>query len=123
LGEATGIVPVLEPDAYAALEQHDWPGNVRELENKTQRALLVCKDGRVTRADLDLPSERAVPSAPTARGATDPLARAEREVVEAALLRSDGVVSRAAAELGLSRQALYRRMERLGIEIERRPKS
>jgi DNA-binding NtrC family response regulator len=44
----------------------------------------------------------------------------EREAIEAALERARGVVSRAAAELGLSRQALYRRMERLGIELERR---
>jgi transcriptional regulator of acetoin/glycerol metabolism len=41
-------------------------------------------------------------------------------VVESALARASGVVSRAAAELGLSRQALYRRMDRLGIAIERR---
>ena len=47
----------------------------------------------------------------------------ERELVEQALVRARGVVSRAAAELGLSRQALYRLMERLDIELERRPKS
>jgi DNA-binding NtrC family response regulator len=114
--------PVLEPEAYAALEQHDWPGNVRELENRIQRALLVCKDARVTRADLDLSSDPASSTPPTAKSASDPLAEAERQVVEAALVRANGVVSRAAAELGLSRQALYRRMGRLGIEIERRPK-
>ncbi|MEO8183865.1 MAG: helix-turn-helix domain-containing protein, partial [Deltaproteobacteria bacterium] len=50
----------------------------------------------------------------------NPLADAERAVVESALERAQGVVSRAAAELGLSRQALYRRMDRLGIAIERR---
>jgi DNA-binding NtrC family response regulator len=50
------------------------------------------------------------------------LSNAERQMIEAALVRARGVVSRAASELGLSRQALYRRMERLGIEIERRPK-
>ncbi|HYO94569.1 MAG TPA: helix-turn-helix domain-containing protein, partial [Polyangiaceae bacterium] len=46
----------------------------------------------------------------------------ERQSIEQALVRAHGVVSRAATELGLSRQALYRRMERLGIELERRPK-
>jgi transcriptional regulator of acetoin/glycerol metabolism len=48
------------------------------------------------------------------------LSEVEREAIHAALGRARGVVSRAAAELGLSRQALYRRMERLGIEMERR---
>ncbi|HTV26034.1 MAG TPA: sigma-54 dependent transcriptional regulator [Polyangiaceae bacterium] len=52
--------------------------------------------------------------------ASNPLEEAERAVVESALARAAGVVSRAAAELGLSRQALYRRMDRLGIAIERR---
>jgi DNA-binding NtrC family response regulator len=52
--------------------------------------------------------------------ASNPLEEAERAVVESALARASGVVSRAAAELGLSRQALYRRMDRLGIAIERR---
>jgi DNA-binding NtrC family response regulator len=47
----------------------------------------------------------------------------ERQEIETALVRAHGVVSRAAAELGVSRQALYRRMERLGIELERRPKA
>lgn len=117
--------PLLDEDAYAALEQYEWPGNVRELENRIQRALLVCKGGRVTCADLDLPSDvpsSTTPSAPASSSANDPLTEAERQVVEAALVRANGVVSRAAADLGLSRQALYRRMGRLGIEIERRPK-
>ena len=46
----------------------------------------------------------------------------ERASIEEALLKAGGVVSKAAAEMGLSRQALYRRMERLGIVLERRPK-
>ena len=46
----------------------------------------------------------------------------ERASIEEALLKASGVVSKAAAEMGLSRQALYRRMERLGIVLERRPK-
>jgi DNA-binding NtrC family response regulator len=60
-------------------------------------------------------------SAPSASNpAFNALEEAERGVVESALARASGVVSRAAAELGLSRQALYRRMDRLGIAIERR---
>ena len=125
------------PEALAALEQHDWPGNVRELDNRIQRAVLVCEGGPIATGHLGL-SERtegvpvsvlpssasaALPAGPPSSAAPsvpNPLADAERAVVESALERAQGVVSRAAAELGLSRQALYRRMDRLGIAIERR---
>ncbi len=68
------------------------------------------------------PSDPAalIPPAPVSPRPANPLEEAERAVVESALARAAGVVSRAAAELGLSRQALYRRMDRLGIAIERR---
>ena len=61
-----------------------------------------------------------MPAGGQARPPANALEDAERAVVESALARASGVVSRAAAELGLSRQALYRRMDRLGIAIERR---
>jgi DNA-binding NtrC family response regulator len=129
-------------EALALLADHDWPGNVRELDNRIQRAVLVCGEGPIAVSHLGL-GERtsgahpaaadlrpstppgsgapsgAAPASPSAR-AKSPLEDAERAVVESALARASGVVSRAAAELGLSRQALYRRMDRLGIEIERR---
>jgi len=127
------------PEAVSALEQHEWPGNVRELDNRVQRATLVCDAGPILPSHLGL-SERSQPesgpvsaSAPPSSGSgrdadaparpapgSNPLEDAERAVVESALARASGVVSRAAAELGLSRQALYRRMDRLGIAIERR---
>jgi transcriptional regulator with GAF, ATPase, and Fis domain len=53
---------------------------------------------------------------------TDAASEGERAAIEEALVRAGGVVAKAAAEMGLSRQALYRRMERLGIVMERRPK-
>ncbi len=120
----------LSPAAIQALEQHDWPGNVRELDNRLQRAVLVSQGGELTPADLGLDGARGPASSPPKlRGSSPPpppldgaSSDPERRTLEAALLRADGVVSRAAAELGLSRQALYRRMERLGIELERRPK-
>jgi DNA-binding NtrC family response regulator len=120
----------LSAAAVQALEQHDWPGNVRELDNRLQRAVLVSQGGELTPSDLGLDAARSPASTPPkARGSSPPPSPREgssgdpeRKTLEAALLRADGVVSRAAAELGLSRQALYRRMERLGIELERRPK-
>ncbi len=100
----------LSSDARAALEDYTWPGNVRELKNSIQRASLLCKDGVIRAADLGLIA-RAAPLAKPA--APEP----DRAMIEAALSRSRGVISQAAAELGLSRQALYRRIEKLAIEV------
>jgi DNA-binding NtrC family response regulator len=131
--------PLLSPGAEAALLRYDWPGNVRELENRVRRALLIAQHGRIEPADLGLdtasvrPLQEARRSQPAARATSDATAPAadgsvagdeqSRERVQAALQRANGVVSRAAAELGMSRQALYRRMERLGLTLERRLKS
>jgi DNA-binding NtrC family response regulator len=124
-----GEPATLRDEAAAALSSYDWPGNVRELQNRLQRASLVCKDGAITPADLGLNGDsRRPPAAPApATRATAPSSAssadgAERAAIESAIVRAGGVVAKAAAELGLSRQALYRRMERLGIELERRPK-
>jgi DNA-binding NtrC family response regulator len=99
----------LGDDAVRALRTHRWPGNVRELRNTIQRAALLGRGAVLGAADLGL----AVASEPVAAGSVD---EPDRGAIEAALQRSGGVVSQAAAELGLSRQALYRRLERLGVE-------
>jgi DNA-binding NtrC family response regulator len=114
----------LSPEAIAALERHDWPGNVRELENRIQRAALVCDGGPIRASHLGIdersPTGTTPSMPPPSEAGSGTLSEVEREAIEQALERARGVVSRAAAELGLSRQALYRRMERLGIELERR---
>jgi len=97
----------LATSARAALVKHAWPGNVRELKNVMQRANLLAAGSAIEASDLGLPA--AVP-APIGND-NEP----DRESIERALSQAGGVVSQAAAELGLSRQALYRRMERLGI--------
>jgi DNA-binding NtrC family response regulator len=108
---------VLSPSARAALLEHAWPGNVRELKNRVQRALLVAPGPELTPADLDLaPGARQEPDA-------DPGPGPDRRRIEEVLLQCGGMVSRAASRLGLSRQALYRRMEKLGIVLERRPRA
>jgi DNA-binding NtrC family response regulator len=96
-------------DAERALLRHDWPGNVRELANCVRRACLLAAGSVIGVRDLVLPA-----SAP---GTADAAAREpDREEIEWALQQAEGVVARAARELGLSRQSLYRRMEKLGIE-------
>jgi len=98
---------LLSPAARDLLHQHSWPGNVRELKNVLERARLLCQHAVIQPADLGL----NVVARPVARSLDDP----SREAVLAALARAGGMVSRAAQSLGLSRQALYRRMERFGI--------
>jgi transcriptional regulator of acetoin/glycerol metabolism len=94
--------------AREALLAYPWPGNVRELKNAIERASLLATDGQITPEQLNLPQHAA---AAVARNLDEP----SREAVEGALHQADGVVSRAAQALGLSRQALYRRMERYGL--------
>ena len=97
----------LSPEARDLLHQHSWPGNVRELKNVLERAKLLCQQGSIQPGDLGL----NIQPRPVARSLDDP----SREAVLAALAKAGGMVSRAAQTLGLSRQALYRRMERFGI--------
>jgi len=101
----------LDDSARAALTAHAWPGNVRELKNALQRAALLCKDGVVTSRDLGLVAVRG-------NGRAAPDAEPDREAIEQALRNARGVISQAAAELGLSRQALYRRMEKAGLRAD-----
>jgi DNA-binding NtrC family response regulator len=106
-------------EARDALLAHDWPGNVRELENRVQRALLVGRAEEISAADLGLASleeTRAV------EPDGEKPSTSEREQIEQALTAADGVVARAAENLGLTRQAMYRRMGRAGIRLERRVK-
>lgn len=95
--------------AADALKQHAWPGNVRELGNVVQRARLLSDDAIIQPRHLGLGTK----SAP----ATESRAADEPEQVRHALDAEDGNISRAARRLGLSRQALYRRMEKLGITV------
>jgi DNA-binding NtrC family response regulator len=116
--------PLLLGDAARReLLEHDWPGNVRELENRIVRAVLVAAGPAIQPADLGLPTAARADggrgsSPPSPSSASSP----DRLEVERALVEARGVIATAAARLGLSRQALYRRMDRLGIQLERRPR-
>ena len=99
------------PEAMRALLEHPWPGNVRELEHVVERALLMCDRDRVGLDDLALrPLRASVP--PPLESMT--LEEAEKHLIERAL-RLHPNVTDAAKALGLSRSALYRRLQHFGV--------
>ncbi|HUO85933.1 MAG TPA: sigma-54 dependent transcriptional regulator [Thermoanaerobaculia bacterium] len=118
----------LSPPATGRLLAHSWPGNVRELASALERATLVAVTSELTEVDLGLgapsltrPKAAGDGPAPAAATSDDAALRnPERLRIERALAEADGVVARAAEALGLSRQALYRRMEKHGLRVERR---
>ncbi|MBW8841118.1 MAG: sigma-54-dependent Fis family transcriptional regulator [Sphingomonadales bacterium] len=107
--------PELSPQALGALVAHDWPGNVRALRHAVERAVILAGDG-----PLEADAFALIPAA-TPRVTAEPvvsdlnLDRVERRLVEEALKKHGYNISSAAHELGLSRAALYRRMEKHGL--------
>jgi DNA-binding NtrC family response regulator len=97
--------------ALQALEQYAWPGNVRELEHTLERAVLMCRTAKIQSADLSLSGARL-----QNQGLEElSLEAVETILIRKAIQRFQGNVSQAAEALGLSRGALYRRMEKYGI--------
>ncbi|HEX2059287.1 MAG TPA: sigma-54 dependent transcriptional regulator [Thermoanaerobaculia bacterium] len=98
-----------DPPAMKALLDHSWPGNVRELEHVIERAVLMATGTSIGRSDLGL-------NAPAEQRIDDmSIEDVEALLIRKALVRFDGNVSKAAEALGLSRGALYRRMQRYGL--------
>ncbi len=126
----------LAPEALARLLDYPFPGNVRELENILERAVALCDDGRITAADLQLPSHRPVeaypprpglppdtPAAPLLPGLPlagdalpDAIEQLEREAIQKALEECRYNKTRAAAKLGITFRALRYKLKKLGIE-------
>jgi DNA-binding NtrC family response regulator len=94
--------------ALQAMLEHPWPGNVRELEHAVERAVLLSQGDLVQSRDLGLRPADADGAAPLERMTLDD---AERLLIQRALKRAAGNVSEAAKALGLSRSALYRRLQ------------
>lgn len=97
-------------DVQKALADYPWPGNVRELENACKRVAVLKPDGEISLADFALTGSTTVTSAiPTS-------AEPSRQALEFAIEKHEGVIARVAKEFGMSRQSLYRRLKKFGIE-------
>jgi transcriptional regulator of acetoin/glycerol metabolism len=114
----------IDADALHCLARYDWPGNIRELRNAIRSAFAIC-DHNVIRLD-DLPAQvrsgqrgATGTSHGTAAGIANPLAHAEREALLKVIRANQGNLCHSATQLGMSRNALYRRLKRHGITINR----
>jgi len=99
-------------DALHSFRRHLWPGNVRELDHVIQRAVLMAKGRFVTEADLGL-TPAAASGAPRLEDMS--LEEVEHYLIRKTLERCGGSVTSAAKELGLSRSAMYRRIQKHGL--------
>jgi DNA-binding NtrC family response regulator len=104
----------LEPAALQAILDYPWPGNVRELDHTIERGVLMARDTQLQAADLGLYAQTPTGSAQQALDDLS-LEAVEAVLVRKALSRSNGNISHAAEALGLSRGALYRRMEKYNL--------
>jgi two-component system NtrC family response regulator len=106
------------PHAVEALMAHRWPGNVRELENRIKRAVVMAEGKYVTPGNLELKDlASAEEDATTLKVLRD---SREKDLVRLAMEKAEGNVSRAAANLGISRPTLYQLLGRYGLK---KPKS
>ncbi|HEX7998012.1 MAG TPA: sigma-54 dependent transcriptional regulator [Pyrinomonadaceae bacterium] len=100
-----------EPPALEVLMNRQWPGNIRELQHTVERASLMAQGNLVSAPDLGLQSVAET----TRRLEEMSLEEVESILIRKALARSEGNVNKAAAALGLSRSALYRRINKYGL--------
>jgi DNA-binding NtrC family response regulator len=100
-----------EPTALQALLDHPWPGNIRELDHAVERGVLMAQGNTIRLAELGLRIDRDA----TSRIEDMSLEEVEGFLIKKAMARFDGNVSQAAKALGLSRSALYRRLQRYGL--------
>ena len=111
-GQTMGTGPAeLRLDALEALFNYDWPGNVRELRNVLERATIVCENGQIRPEDLSL--RRPVAQATVNRTDLDEL---ERRAIERVMREAEGNKAKASRQLGISRNQLYFRLRKHGLE-------
>lgn len=109
----------IDPQALRCLRQYNWPGNIRELRNVIRSAFAICDDSVIRMDDLpaELRADQRRVSVEHAPG--NALAHAERETLLKVIRANHGNLVHTATQLGISRNALYRRLKRHGITISR----
>ena len=100
--------------ALQNIEKHAWNGNIREMENRIERAVILCENSTITSADLDLTVIVPVETAAEEIQLSD----IEKATIEKILAKHHNNISKTAEELGLSRAALYRRIEKFKIDVK-----
>jgi two-component system, NtrC family, response regulator HydG len=103
----------LMPESLKKLENYSWPGNIRELQHSIERSIILCEGMSIRPSDISLgfPNRQDINDEPD----TFNLEEIEKNIIRKALLKFEGNISKAAAELGLTRTSLYRRMEKHGL--------
>jgi DNA-binding NtrC family response regulator len=107
-----------EPPALARLAAEKWPGNVRQLQNFVERVVVLSDAADITLADVDRELRRGIPQAaqePQRTTLEAAVQQAGRDAVKDALTRANGNKTLAARILGVSRRALYYKLEELGL--------
>ena len=112
-------VPEFAPATLQKLKQHSWPGNVRELQHAVERAIILAEGNVLQPQDFSFSAMELAPAAQAAPAfAADtsmPLSEIERETIRRVIEKNKGNISKAAKELGLTRTALYRRLNKYDI--------
>lgn len=115
--QANGMAPVtMSPEALAALREMPFPGNIRQLKNVVDRAVIMCEGGVIKAKDVAAGQTEPAPHTLSAASSALNLEERERAAILRAMDECGGNISRMAEALGLSRAALYRRMEKFGIK-------
>ena len=99
----------------SALQTYGWPGNVRELENRIKRAVLLTKGPQIIPADLDLDSPDSQYLVP-GKGLREAREAFEKDLIQRALTKHRGNISRTASELGVSRPTLHDLVTKYALE-------
>ena len=108
-------IPEISSDAMTLLCRLPYPGNIRELKNLVERSILVNTSGIISADDI-MVTEISEPPVPTSENITSgTLEEVERRAISDALKRYGGNLSKAALALGVTRQSLYRRIEKLNL--------
>ncbi|HNP18610.1 MAG TPA: sigma-54 dependent transcriptional regulator [Fulvivirga sp.] len=102
----------VDKEIYAQLKKHDWPGNIRELQHAIERAAILCENESITTADFNFLRKQESLNAELDNYNLENL---EEWAIKQVIKKYSGNISHAAKELGLSRGAMYRRMEKYGL--------